>query len=61
VVSHSDGGGWRAFVEAKWCRENNMFEVLWDLLKLSLAVSLDGVEASYLIVGGPERVWKDDA
>ena len=59
LIRHPTEAGQRAFVELKWCREDKMFEVLWDLLKLSLAGSLDGVEATYLIVGAPGRAWSD--
>lgn len=61
VVKHPGATAHRAFAEIKWCRENTMFEVLWDLLKLSLAVSLDRIDGSYLVVGAPDRAWLDDA
>lgn len=61
VIRHPDAAAHRAFAEIKWCRENTMYEVLWDLLKLSLAVGLDRIEGSYLVVGGPERAWRSDA
>jgi hypothetical protein len=63
VVRHADDAAtrWRAFVEVKWCRENTMHEALWDLLKLSLAVGLDGVESAYLVVGAPDKRWATTA
>src|SRR5207302_4613501 len=41
--------------------EDYMFEVLWDLLKISLAIGLDHVEAGYLVVGAPPQAWPKDA
>jgi hypothetical protein len=61
LVIHPDDRAWRAFGEAKWCRENTMFEILWDLLKMSLAISLDRIEAGYIIVGAPEPAWVNDS
>jgi hypothetical protein len=61
VIRHPDATAHRAFAEIKWCRENTMFEVMWDLLKLSLAVSLERVEGSYLVVGAPGQAWPQDA
>src|SRR4051812_49427702 len=30
VVRHPEDSADRAYAEMKWCRENTMFEVLWD-------------------------------
>jgi hypothetical protein len=61
VVRHPEDRADRAYAEMKWCRENKMFEVLWDLFKLSLAAGVNGVEAGYLVVGAPGHAWRNDA
>jgi hypothetical protein len=51
----------RAYIELKWCRRDKVWEVLWDLLKLALAVAEGRGEFAYLRTGAPVGVWEKPA
>ena len=60
AVLHADLMKPRLLTEAKWCREAKLFESLWDLLKLALAVRELGAEGAYLVVGASTSSWQSD-
>ena len=59
LIRHPTEAGQRAFVELKWCREDKMFEVLWDLLKLSLAAALTASRRPISLSSASGRAWSD--
>jgi hypothetical protein len=50
-----------ALAECKWCREDKLYEALWDLLKLALASRELELESAYLIVAAPRSMWEKPA
>jgi hypothetical protein len=50
-----------ALAECKWCREDKLYEALWDLLKLALASRELELESAYLIVAAPRSIWEKPA
>jgi hypothetical protein len=46
--------------ELKWCQRDQMYESIWDLFKMALLATSDGVFAAYLIAGAPMSKWHDD-
>jgi hypothetical protein len=57
VVAYADRPGYLGFAECKWCREDKIFETLWDMLKLAGALRRTHAEHAYLIVGAPAEPW----
>jgi|tagenome__1003787_1003787.scaffolds.fasta_scaffold20983342_6 hypothetical protein len=47
----------RFTAELKWCNDNKVFEALWDVVKMTSATRIPGVEAAYLVYGAPQRYW----
>lgn len=58
AIRHLDGSGHRSYAELKWCREDTLFEVLWDMCKLALTLrEFEVAESAYLVVGAPRARW----
>jgi hypothetical protein len=57
VIGHADRAGYLGFAECKWCRADKIYETLWDLLKLALALRRTHADHAYLIVGAPAEPW----
>lgn len=57
VIAHADQPGYLGFAECKWCREDKIFETLWDLPKLAVALRHAHAEHGYLVVGAPADPW----
>jgi hypothetical protein len=59
VIAHPDRSGYLGFAECKWCREDKIYETLWDLLKLAGGLRRTHADHAYLIVGAPAEPWGD--
>lgn len=57
VIARAGQAGYLGFAECKWCREDKIYETLWDLLKLAVALARTHAEHAYLIVGAPAEPW----
>jgi hypothetical protein len=45
--------------ELKWCHSgrDKVYEAIWDLFKMALALRRDDVQASYLVTATPDTMW----
>jgi hypothetical protein len=56
-IAQAGRPGYLGFAECKWCREDTVFETLWDLLKLAVALRGPHAQHGYLVVGAPAEPW----
>jgi hypothetical protein len=57
VIAHGDRPGYLGFAECKWCREDKIYETLWDLLNPAGGLRRTHTDHAYLIVGAPAEPW----
>ena len=58
VWAVDESGTPRLVVEAKLKSTNDLFECLWDMAKIASLLTLDSVEAGYIVAGTTERNWQ---
>jgi hypothetical protein len=61
VIARADRSGFLGFAECKWCREDKIYETLWDLLKLAIALARTHAEPDRRRARravGPRRRWR---
>jgi hypothetical protein len=51
------GGDIGRCAELKWCTDNKLHELLWDLLKAGPASTLAGIAGAYVVTGAREAQW----
>jgi hypothetical protein len=57
-----DGGPpYRLLAELKWCYIDKLWETLWDVFKVSLAIGIEGTEGAYVVAGAPTTLWGKSA
>ena len=59
AVLSADGSADLA-LEAKWCRDGQLYETLWDIVKLAQAVSEDAAKAAVVVACAPSRDWAEN-
>lgn len=48
----------RSVVETKLKASNDIYECLWDMAKLLSLVTLESIEAAFIVAGSPKRLWE---
>jgi hypothetical protein len=59
VVAAGWPGPARHVAELKWCRagDDKVYEAIWDLFKMALALRVPGIRTAHLITGAPVEMW----
>jgi hypothetical protein len=59
VVAAGWPGPARHVAELKWCQagDDKVYEAIWDLFKMALALRLPGMRTAHLITGAPVEMW----